>query len=71
VSDKDLPAVQDVRKSDAAVILPFLEDVKIVDEDNEVIGLALVEDLGSGVVTTSHCEECVLDFEKRKSARVC
>lgn len=59
VSDKDLPAVQNINKGDAAVVLPLLEDFKVVDEYDEVFGLALVEDLGGSFVTTSHCEGCM------------
>lgn len=66
MSDKDLPTIQDVNKGDAAVVLPLLEDFKVVDKDNEVFGLALVEDLGSSFVATSHCEGYVLELKKRE-----
>lgn len=54
MSNEDLPAVQHITQWDATVILPFLQDVHVVDEDDEVVGAALVEDLGAGVVAASH-----------------
>ena len=52
MSDKDLPTVQHVGQGDGAVLAPLLEDLHIVDEDDEVLGGTLVEDLGGGVVGT-------------------
>lgn len=54
--DEDLPAIHDLSERDAAVISPLLQDLEIIDEDNEVLGLAFVEDLGGGIVSTSHIE---------------
>lgn len=54
VGNKNLPAVQYIRQSDAAVVLPLLQDLKVIDVDNEVLRLALVEDLASCAGATSH-----------------
>lgn len=54
MSHENLPAVQDIDQSDAAVVLPLLEDLKVINEDNEVFGATLVVDLGGGIVSTRH-----------------
>lgn len=56
MSHKNLPAVQNFSQGNAAVALPLLEDLKVLDEDNEVVRATLVEDLGGGFVSTSHVE---------------
>lgn len=55
-SQENLPAVQNISQRNAAVVLPLLEDVKVIDEDNEVVRATLVEDLGGSFVSTSHFE---------------
>lgn len=52
--DEDLPAVQHLRQRDAAVMLPFLQNIEVVDEDNEVLRATLVEDLGYRFVGARH-----------------
>jgi hypothetical protein len=54
MGNKDLPPVQNIAQWDAAVIPPLVQDVEVVDEDDEVVGAALVEDLGGRVVGTRH-----------------
>lgn len=54
VSDEDLPAVHDVGQRDGAVVAPVVEGGEVVDEDDEVVGAALVEDLGGGDVCAGH-----------------
>jgi hypothetical protein len=54
MSNEDLPPVQNIAQWDAAVILPLVQDLEVVDEDDEVVGATLVEDLGGGVVGTRH-----------------
>lgn len=56
MSDKNLPAVHHIRKWDAAVALPLLQDLDVIDEDDKVLRLALVEDLGGSVVSAGHFE---------------
>jgi hypothetical protein len=56
VGNENLPAVQNIGEGDAAVVLPLLQDFKVVDEDNKVIRLALVEYLGGGIVGARHFE---------------
>jgi hypothetical protein len=56
VSQENLPAVQDIGEGNAAVVLPLLEGLKVVNEDDEVVRATLVEDFGSSFVSTSHVE---------------
>lgn len=56
VGREDLPAVQHIRQRNGTVLAPVVEGLGVVDEDDEVIGGALVEDLGGGVVGTRHCD---------------
>lgn len=56
MSHENLPAVQDIGKGNAPVILPLLKDVKVVNEDNEVVRATLVEDLGGSFVSAGHFE---------------
>lgn len=55
MGDKDLPAADDLSERNALVVLPVLDGLDVVDEDDEVLLLALVVDLGLGVVAASHC----------------
>lgn len=56
VGDEDLPAVDDLRQRDGLVLLPVLNGLVGVDEDDKVIILALVVDLGLSVGTARrHC----------------
>ena len=61
MGNKDLPAIQYIGQGDAAVILPLLQDLKVIDVDDEVLRLALVEDLASCAGSASHDE--ILVFE--------
>lgn len=54
VSDQDLEAADDLCKRNAGVILPVLNSLRAVNEDDKVLGLALVVDLGLSSVTASH-----------------
>lgn len=56
MSDKDLPAVQDISQGDTAVLLPLLQDLQVINEDDEVLGLTLEEDLVSVVVGARHLD---------------
>lgn len=56
MSQKDLPAVQHIAQRDAAVRLPLLQDLEVIDEDDKVVGATLVEDFGGRFVGTSHFE---------------
>lgn len=58
MSHEDLPAVQNFSEGNTAVALPLLEDLKVIDEDNEVIGATFVENLGGCFVSTGHFEGC-------------
>ena len=50
--DEDLPSADDLRQRDAFVLLPLLNSFRRVDEDDEVVSLALVVDFGLGIVST-------------------
>lgn len=54
MSHEDLPPVQNIAQWDAAVILPLVQDLDVIDEDDEIVGVTLVEDLGGGVVGARH-----------------
>lgn len=56
MSHENLPAVQHFSERNTAVTLPLLEDLEVIDEDNEVFGVTLVEDLVGGFVSTGHFE---------------
>lgn len=56
VSNEDLPTVQHVGERDAAVAPPLLQDFDVIDEDDKVIRLALVENLGCKIVGARHFE---------------
>ena len=54
MSNKDLPAVKNIRQRDGAVTAPSVQGVVVIDEDDEVVGCSLVEHLGGGVVVARH-----------------
>lgn len=57
VGDEDLPAVHDLCQRDGAVLLPVLDGLLGVDEDDKVVLLALVVDLGlNSLAAGSHCD---------------
>jgi hypothetical protein len=58
VSDEDLPPVHDVGKWDCGIVLPVLQCSGIINEYDEVVRLALVEDL-VGRLVGAHCGECM------------
>lgn len=58
VGDQNLEAANDLRERNARVLLPLLYSLGAVNEDNEVLGVALVVDLGLSSVATSH-DVCV------------
>lgn len=77
VGNQDLETADNLCEGNAGVLLPVLESLGAVDEDNEVFGLALVVDLGLLSVATSHVDcMCRLGVEKevgnvfRESQRV-
>jgi hypothetical protein len=51
VGDEDLEAVDDLSERHALVLLPLLNGLGALDEDNEVFALALVVALGLGGVS--------------------
>jgi hypothetical protein len=51
VGDEDLEAVDDLGEGHALVLLPLLNGLGALDEDNEVLALALVVALGLGGVS--------------------
>jgi hypothetical protein len=51
VGDEDLEAVDDLSERHALVLLPLLNGFGALDEDNEVLALALVVALGLGGVS--------------------
>jgi hypothetical protein len=51
---EDLPPVQHAGERDGAVPAPVVEDGQVVDEDDEVVDSAFVEDLGGGGVGARH-----------------
>lgn len=63
--DKDLPAIYNISEGNAAVILPLLEDFDIIDEDNKVLGLALVKDFRGGIVSTGHFETQLMERREK------
>jgi hypothetical protein len=56
VRDEDLEGRDEVRHGDALVALPLLVGLDVIDEDKEVIVLALVVDLGLSGLAASHLE---------------
>lgn len=56
MSNENLPPVQHTGQRDGAVFAPVVEDGEVVDEDDEVVDSAFVEDLGGGGVGAGHFE---------------
>lgn len=56
VGDQDLKAADNLGERNAGVLLPLLDSFCAVNEDDEVLGLALVVDLGLLSVATSHVD---------------
>lgn len=54
VRHKDLPAGHNLSERNGTIIAPFLGRCHVIDEDDKVVGLALVEDLGDVVVSARH-----------------
>lgn len=57
VGDEDLEATDNLCERNAGVLLPLLNGLNAVNEDNKVLGLALVVDLSLSSVATSH-DDC-------------
>lgn len=57
MGDEDLEAVNDLSKGDAPVLLPVLNSLSVLGEDNEVITVALVVDSDLGSVS-AHVDVC-------------
>ena len=54
MGNEDLEGTDDLCERDALVILPLLESLGVIDEDNEVVLLALVVDLGGLCFSLRH-----------------
>lgn len=54
VGNEDLERAHNLSKRDGFVCLPGLGGLGIVDEDDEVFGIALEVDLGLGYFSASH-----------------
>ena len=57
VGDEDLEAVNDLGKRNAPVLLPVLNSLTALSEDNEVVAVALVVDSDLGSVS-AHVDAC-------------
>ena len=57
--NEDLVGRDEVGQGDGLVALPLLEGLDVVDEDEEVLGAALVVDLGRGGCALDHLDVCV------------
>lgn len=55
VGDEDLPSADDLSKRYALVALPLLDSIGTVDEDDKIVLLALVVDLGLSSVASHVC----------------
>jgi hypothetical protein len=69
VSNEDLEAADDLGERNAGVALPVLDSLGAVDEDNEVLSLALVVDLVLHSIAASHFEWVCVWIEV--SVKVC
>lgn len=58
MSYKYLPSRHDPCERDGAVMSPLLGGGDVVDEDDKVVGLAVVEDFGDLVVSARHFNVC-------------
>ena len=54
MSDKNLEAADDLRQRDRSIILPLLDCLHVVDEDDKVVLLALVVHLRLVSVSARH-----------------
>jgi hypothetical protein len=54
VRNKNLPTAHDLGQGDGAILAPVLGGGDVIDENDEVVGVALVDHLGGGVVSASH-----------------
>jgi len=54
VCDQDLERVHDLGQGDGVVLLPVGQVLRRLDEDDEVIAGAFVEDFGDGSVSARH-----------------
>ena len=57
MGDEDLEAVDDLGKGNAPVLLPVLNSLSVLGEDNEVVVVALVVDSDLGSVS-AHVDVC-------------
>ena len=57
---EDLERRDEVGQRDGLIALPLLVRVHIIDEDNEVVGVALEVDLGLGGLSASHLDVVLL-----------
>ena len=57
MGDEDLEAVDDLSKGDALVLLPVLNSLSALSEDNEVVTVALEVDFDLGSVS-AHVDVC-------------
>lgn len=55
--DKDLPARNDLCKRDSFVVLPLLSSGYVIDENDEVVSLAVVDDLSNVIVSARHFDD--------------
>lgn len=55
MSAKDLPSVHDLSERDWRILLPFLKNIKGVNENDKIVIASLVDDLDLLSVSTSHC----------------
>ena len=58
MGDEDLEAVDDLGKGNAPVLLPVLNSLSVLSEDNEVVTVALVVDSDLGSVS-AHVDMCL------------
>lgn len=56
--NEDLPAAHDLCKGNARVLLPVLDCLHALDEDDEVVAGALEVDLGLSLVSAGHFGIC-------------
>lgn len=61
MGDEDLEGRNEVGKRDRLVRLPLLVGLDVVEEDDEVLLLALEVDLGLSGGALDHCEGVVMD----------
>ena len=54
--NENLVTAHKLREGNGAVLLPLSDHGGVVDEDNEVVVVALVEDFVNSDVSASHCD---------------